>query len=87
MSYRPTDMGARVQLRPDLAKQMILTAFKNGGANARNAAEALGVTERTFHRHVDKLGLAAELEKIRTSATKQGWLKKAGYGEKVEKTS
>ncbi len=73
MSYRPTELGRDVEWQPARAAKTILKAFAKAGANAEAAAKALGLSTRTFHRHVDKLGIKAQVDAIRAKAIEEGW--------------
>ena len=73
MPYHLTELGLLVLSAPDRASERIMKAFRESGANIRKAASRLGVTERTLHRHIEKLGLSKQIESMRDRAHKEGW--------------
>jgi transcriptional regulator with GAF, ATPase, and Fis domain len=79
VSYHPTALGLTVLGDPALATEQILVALRKEGANIRAAASRLGVTERTLHRHILKLGIKKRVESLRAKAIKEGWLKSARW--------
>ncbi len=84
MSYHPTDIGFQVSKYPEAAKKTLLDTYKQSGANAKDAAELVGVSERAFHRYVIKLGLARRVALIRAQARREGWLKSDLWPKKEE---
>lgn len=63
--FRPTPWGHLVREQPGEAKQRILAAFLATAGNAVRAAEMLDVSHRSLCRYVQRLNLAAEIERIR----------------------
>lgn len=55
MAWRPTDIGLRIQLDPDVARRQIERAIAKAKGNKAEAARAIGVDYRTFARWIKKL--------------------------------
>lgn len=68
-----TQFRALVSRDPDEARKTILRAYRSQGACLRDAAEELGITERTLHRWVQELKMRSELETLRNQALDEGW--------------
>jgi hypothetical protein len=82
VSYRPTRIGSLVVLEPREAVKQILQAYRDAGANMRDAAELIGVSERALHRYVIKLDLQSKLGTVRARAVREGWLNNARWPDK-----
>ncbi len=85
MSYHPLLLGVQVQLEPAKATTIILEMFRKSGANVCIAAERLGVTERTLHRYIMRLGIKSKIGTIRERASLEGWLKSARWPDEKRK--
>ena len=73
MAYRDVPLSHEVHAAPAAAAAKITTAYRESGAHLAITADMLGVALNTLRKWVTKLGLDAELARMKNAAHKEGW--------------
>lgn len=85
MAYQQHTMTSLIVVDPAKARAMIVRAFRKAGASRRRAAAAIGCSEVTLWRWVNRLDMTAQLRAVEEEAERGGWsagLSRRGSGGK-----